>query len=107
MSKRQRKGDVVNEIAAALAVQTPPMSTGSTEPAEIFRVVNYQLGLGLDPEATKPQLARGIVEASGEAWHPDYESRGATITLAGLQAVFRAVSFFVGSRASTAQQNPE
>lgn len=96
MRGRQRKVDVVNEIASTLGVQAPPMSTGSTEPAEIFRAVNYQLGLGLDPYETKPHLARGIVEASGEAWHPDYESRGATITLAGLLAVLRAVNFFVG-----------
>ena len=94
--RRQRKVDIVIEISALLGVQAPPMSTGSTEPAEIFRAVNYQFGLGLAPGDTKSRLARGIVEASGEAWHPDYESRGATITLAGLQAVLRAVRFFVG-----------
>ena len=60
-------------------------------------MVNNQLGLGLDPRGTKPQLARGIVEASGAVWLPTYESRGATVTRAGLAAVHRAVEFFVRS----------
>jgi hypothetical protein len=94
--RRQQKADVVQEIAQALGVPAPPMSTGSTEPKTIFLLVNEALGLRLSPKMTKPDLARAIVEASGEVWGASYESRGGTVTLDGLKAVRRAVAFFVG-----------
>ena len=90
-----RKSDVVQEIADLLGVQAPAMSTGSTEPRAIFALVNSHLGLGLDNSLGKPDLARAVVESSGERWHPDYESRGATVTKLGLLAVLRAVHFFL------------
>lgn len=96
MSKQQ-KGDVVRDIADALGVEAPPMSTGSTEPKAIFLLVNETLGLGISPRKTKPELARSIVEASGEAWGASYESRGGTVTLEGLLAVRQAVRFFSGT----------
>lgn len=73
------------------------MSTGSTEPKTIFLLVNEALGLGLSPRKTKPELAKAIVEASGEVWGPSCESRGGTVTLEGLQAVRQAVRFFSGA----------
>lgn len=94
----QRKSEIVHEIASLLGVAAPPMSTGSTEPRAIFALVNDHLGLGLDIRLGKPELARAIVEASGERWHPDFESRGATVTKSGLQAVLRAVHFFLDER---------
>lgn len=90
-----RKVDIVAEIAHELGITPPPMSTGSTEPRAIFVLVNDRLGLGLDDQLGKPALARGIVEASGHTWHPDFESRGATVTKPGLIAVLEAVRFFV------------
>ena len=90
-----RKVDIVVEIAHDIGVAAPPMSTGSTEPRAIFQLVNDRLGLGLDDGLGKPELARGIVESSGANWHPDYESRGATVTKSGLLAVLEAVRFFV------------
>lgn len=89
-----RKDEIVQAIADLLGVPAPPMSTGSTEPRQLFELVNDRLGLGLDPRLGKPELAREIVLASGAAWHPDYESRGATVTKAGLLAVLSAVRFF-------------
>ena len=89
------KVEIVGEIAHLIGVPAPHMSTGSTEPREIFDLVNNRLGLGLDPKRDKPGMARGIVEASGRRWAPDYESRGATVTKAGLVAVLHAVQFFV------------
>lgn len=89
------KADIVAEIAHALSVAAPPMSTGSTEPREIFTLVNDRLGLGIDPRSGKPEMARGIVEACGASWHPDFESRGATVTKAGLLAVLEAVLYFL------------
>lgn len=91
----RRKADIVREIADLLGVATPPMSTGSTEPRAIFTLVNDQLGLGLEKGMGKPDLARAIVESSGGRWHPDCESRGATVTKPGLLAVLRAVHFFL------------
>ncbi|MFC7595914.1 hypothetical protein ACFQU3_11385 [Terrabacter sp. GCM10028922] len=92
------KTEIVQAIADLLGVPCPPMSTGSTEPRSIFELVNDRLGLGLNSKLGKPELARGIVLASGAEWHPDFESRGATVTKAGLLAVLVAVRFFVQSR---------
>lgn len=89
------KVEIVTEIARLIGVPPPHMSTGSTEPREIFVLVNSHLGLGIDPRTDKPGMARGIVEASGGRWAPDFESRGATVTRAGLVAVLEAVQFFV------------
>ena len=90
-----KKIDIVVEISRCLGVDAPSMSTGSTEPRRIFELVNERLGMGLDERLGKPQLARAIVEASGFAWHPDYESRGATVTKEGLLAVLGTVQFLV------------
>ena len=94
--RQQRKADVVQDIADALGVTAPPMSTGSTEPKAIVLLVNDALGLCRAPAKTKPDLARAIVEASGEVWGPNCESRGGTVSLEGLLAVRRAVCFFSG-----------
>jgi hypothetical protein len=93
---RRTKEHVVNEIAEMLGVEAPRMSTGATEPKAIFVLVNEGLGLGLDPKARKEDLARGIVEAAGAVWGADCESRGATVTMKGLQSVEQAVRFFLG-----------
>lgn len=96
MTRRPLKSQIVEEIAGLLQVAAPRMSTGSTEPKEIFLSVNDRLGLGISDRATKPDMARAIVEASGEAWSPTFESRGGTVTLDGLVAVLGAVKFFLG-----------
>ena len=70
------------------------MSTGSTEPREIFVLINTQLGLGIDETLTKPEFAKAIVERAGLVWSPDCESRGSTVTLLGLELVLDAVRFF-------------
>lgn len=67
------------------------MSTGSTEPKKIFLLVNEYLGLGVRPEASKAEMAKCIVEAGGQRWLPDFESRGGTVTRQGLNAVLGAV----------------
>ncbi len=89
------KAEIVSDVSALLGFKAPPMSTGSTEPRDFFAAINRVLGLGLDPDGGKQGLARGIVEAAGMPWEPDYESRGATVTLKGLEAVASAVDFFV------------
>lgn len=93
---RTQKQDVVNEIASILGREAPKMSTGSTEPRAIFDMINEELALGLPTNLTKPQIAQAIVESTGEVWATDCESRGGTITREGLQAVRRAVTFYIG-----------
>lgn len=89
------KAQIVKTIADLVgAVPVPAMSTGSTEPKEIFVRVNDQLGLGLDSSLQKPELAKGIVEAAGNRWLPIHESKGGTVTKRGLEAVLKAVQFF-------------
>lgn len=90
------KADIVWNIAIKLGVEAPKMSTGSTEPREIFDIVNDRLGLGIDSRLTKPDMAREIVEAAGLTWNAHYESRGGTVTKLGLEAVLVAVDHFVG-----------
>jgi len=92
-----KKKDLVVEIAQALGREAPKMSTGSTEPRAIFDMINDELALGLPKALTKPQIARGIVESTGEVWAPDFESRGGTVTFPGLEAVREAVRFYTGS----------
>jgi len=89
------KSDIVEELALLIGVDPPPMSTGSTEPKATFILINRQLGLGLDANLTKPELARAIVEASGARWAPDCESRGGTVTYEGLLRVRAAVRWFL------------
>lgn len=89
------KADIVWNIAIKLGVEAPKMSTGSTEPREIFEIVNDRLGLGIDSRITKPDMARQIVEAAGMTWNAHYESSGGTVTKVGLEAVLEAVAHFV------------
>lgn len=93
----RHKVDYVWAISELIEVDMPHMSTGSTEPRELFVAINDQLGLGLPSSGTKPELARGIVEAAGDVWLPTYESTGSTITLSGLKAVHAAVEFFTAN----------
>ena len=91
------KGEIVDRIAKLIQVPAPRMSTGSTEPRAIFLLVEESLGLRLENRKTKPDLARGIAEAAGFAWAPDYESRGGTVTRKGLIAVLKAVELLTGN----------
>ncbi len=93
-----RKRDVVAALAHALGREPPPMSAGSTEPRDIFEYVDEGLGLRLAESGarTKPDFARGIVEATAlEVWLPTFESAGGTITLAGLKAVLRSTLYLL------------
>ena len=94
MKSQTSKEDLVKAIANTLGTKSPRMSTGSTEPKEIFLLVNEALGLGLSSDLTKPELAKGIVESAGFVWPATAESRGGTVTREGLDQVLRAVKFF-------------
>ena len=92
---RELKVDVVIEIAQLLRVTPPRMSTGSTEPKELFLLINETLGFGIELNKSKPEMARDLVVMAGLVWDPDCESRGSTVTYRGLAKVREAVQIFL------------
>ena len=91
------KAALVEEIARALGVGAPPMSTGSTEPKVILVHVNDVLGLGLDERLSKPRFAEAICTAALVPWDASCWSTGSTITSVGLARVLRAVNILTGA----------
>jgi hypothetical protein len=89
------KENLVAEIAALLGVENPGLSTGSTERKTLFVAANERLGLHLGGRRTKPDLARNVVESAGFVWRRNFESRGSTVTRAGLLAVRDAIRFML------------
>lgn len=82
---------MVDLMAAILGVETPRMSTGSTEPKTILVLANDELGLGLSNTLSKPRLAEQICSAAGIDWDQSCWSSGSTVTAAGLRRVGRAM----------------
>jgi hypothetical protein len=97
VNHRISKEDLIQEISDMLDVPPFKISTGSTEPKELFIVINDLLGLAIPSNLQKPEMARQIVELSGGTWSFDCESTGGTVTHMGLQKVRDAVSFFTDS----------
>lgn len=97
MAQRIYKDDIIQEISVMLGIPSPKMSTGSTEPKELFMLINDLLGLGLPANLRKPDMAQQIVELSGGTWSPACESAGGTVTRIGLERVRDAVNFFTRS----------
>jgi hypothetical protein len=97
MTPRISKEDLIQEISAMLGIPSPKVSTGSTEPKELFLLINEFLGLAIPENTQKPDMAQQIVELSGGIWSADCESAGGTVTHLGLERVRDAVSFFTRS----------
>lgn len=105
---RELKVDVVQRIAHLIYVPAPRMSTGSTEPREIFDLVVESLGLEYEGRKTKPELAQFITESAGLFWGPSCESRGGTVTLEGLKQVEQSVRLFLGEASTSCPtMNPQ
>lgn len=85
------KQDILDEVTTRLGLAQLKVSSGSTEPRLFFELVIELLAIEPDGLKDKQGLARRIVEAAGFPWLPQYESRGATVTLPGLIAVRDAV----------------
>ena len=86
------KQDLIDEICIHLGIPSYIISTGSTEPKEFLLAIADQLGImGLSVGMDKQELAKLIVEASGELWLPDFDSTGGTITKEGLLAIKASV----------------
>ena len=97
MNPRISKQDLIADISSMLGIPAPKVSTGSTEPKELFILVNDLLGLAIPTNLQKPDMAQQIVEFSGGTWTADCESSGGTVTHLGLEKVRDAVSFFTRS----------
>ena len=97
MTQRPSKEDLIMEISSMLGITPPKVSTGSTEPKELFILINELLGLAIPGNLQKPDVAQQIVELSGGTWTTDCESSGGTVTHLGLEKVRDAVSFFTRS----------
>jgi len=88
----ETKQDVMDAISLHLNISFFQCSTGSTEPKEFLLAIAEQMGItelttGLD----KIELAKLIVESSGEKWLPSYDSSGGTITKEGMIAIKESV----------------
>ncbi len=87
----ETKQDVIDQIASLLGTPRRLVSTGSSEPKQIFVDIIDKLELGLDSSASKPELGQRIAHALGEQWDERCDSRatesggGSTVTLIGLQ----------------------
>lgn len=97
MTSRVSKEELVQEISFMLGIPNLGVSTGSTEPKELFIQINDLLGLSIPTNVQKPDMAQQIVELSGGTWTSDCESSGGTVTHLGLERVRDAVSFFTKS----------
>lgn len=84
------KALVAADIADILALDAPELGPGSTLHANFFHAV----GAAVDVDTsglTGAHAARAVVEAKGRTWKPEFESRGNTVTVAGLEALRDAV----------------
>ena len=88
----ETKQDIMDTISLHLNIPFFKCSSGSTEPKEFLLAIAEQMGItklttGLD----KIELAKLIVESSGEKWLPSYDSAGGTITKEGMIAIQESV----------------
>ena len=90
-----QKDEIANYITNKIGVSPVNFSRGSTEPKELFIQIAIAIGLEFSNDMSKPELAKLIVERSGNKWHSNFESNGATVTKEGLEAVKNAVDFFL------------
>jgi len=97
MIQRISKEVLIQEISLMLGMPSLKVSTGSTEPKELFILINDLLGLAIPSNLQKPDMAQQIVELSGGMWSAECESAGGTVTHLGLERVRDAVSFFTRS----------
>ena len=102
----KRKQLLLTKIAQVIGVEAPKIAPGSTVTKEIFLLVNEVLGLSLDGDLSKPELARAIVETAGHDWLPSHESEGGTITAGGLQAVLAAIKAHIGAEPNKHESEP-
>lgn len=96
----ETKQQIMNEISSIAGIPVSRNSTGSSTPREFFVTLAELLGITGTANLDKPNLARAIVEAAGLLWLPENESRGSTVTRAGVLRVRDAVRLLLDPRMS-------
>jgi hypothetical protein len=87
----------LNAIAGLIGQEPRIQRRGGTEPKEFLTDIVSALGLPIDPELPKLQLAASIARMGGQIWDRDCDSTktpsggGGTITLEGLRRIRNAV----------------
>lgn len=91
------KQEALDRIGELICRRSRQVSTGSTEPREVFLDVAASLGVMVDT-SSKPASAEQIARAGNQPWDETCDSRktpsggGSTVTLEGLNRVIRAIA---------------
>lgn len=99
----ETKQDVLRDIALLLGRPSRTVSTGSTEPRELFEDIASAIGVP-DVGLPKPEFAEQLSRALGQAWDPSCDSRnapsggGSTVTLVGLQRLREGLREWAGAQ---------
>lgn len=99
VDKSEQKYELVQQICEMLGLPLFRLSTGSTEPKEMFLAISHEIGLAIPETHHKVEIAREIVEYAGISWSSACESSGGTVTQLGLSKVRDAVVFFTNEDA--------
>jgi 5-methylcytosine-specific restriction protein A len=86
------KKDAVERLGVYATGTPSSLGPGSKEHKNLLVDLARALGLEIDEDATKQELAKYISRAYGRSWLPEYESEGQTITLAGLNQLLEIAS---------------
>lgn len=93
-SSHRSKQEVVTAVCRIAGIPEWRVSSGSTEPRGFLLDVARRFDVPIEGKESKPELARIIVETSGQVWLPRDESQGSTVTLDGLLKIEKAVVRF-------------
>lgn len=89
----ETKQEILDDIAAMLHLDRWHVSSGSTEPREAIIDIAVTLGVPVETDETKIQIAAKIAMAGGQRWDRSCDSSsspsggGGTITHEGLRRV--------------------
>ena len=91
------KLEAVNRISELTSAGPQGLGPGSKERKSVLTNLAIGLGIPFSHELSKQALASLLADNLGRIWLPEYESRGQTITLQGLNLLLEAASFGVES----------
>lgn len=92
------KQEVLDEVADLLSVPRQKVSVGSSLPSEIFEAAASRVGV---ERGSMPAICEKIVTKAGLSYTENFDSRssrsggGSTVTLEGLIALRKALSFLL------------
>ncbi|EFQ84273.1 hypothetical protein HMPREF0063_10989 [Aeromicrobium marinum DSM 15272] len=97
------KLEAVTRLSALVGAPPEGLGPGSKERKTLLVNLAAALGLTVDTDADKPELARQISTLLGMAWTPDCWSAGHTITLVGLNRLLSGTHREVKRRETLSQ----